>query len=351
MGAPGTTIGVVNHRVTAANKGNKLAMKHTRRITLAALLVFFTAPAWSAGTPAGTIIDNVASVNFDLGGANITQVSNLTTVTVVERLDVVVTLQSGQVLVAANDANRSLLFTVTNTGNGNEPFELAIDSTLLGDDFDPVPAVPAIYFDTDSSGDFTVGDVAYTLGVNDPVLAADASVDILLVNDIPGTVINGELGRSELTASSATGTGAPGDTFVGLGDGGLDAVVGATGGDDLVFGEYLVSDVQLSIVKSVAVADPFGGTQPTPGATLTYTVTVEVTSAGTATASVFSDAIPAFTTYVANSILLNGGNLTDALADDAGELDTSGAPTVVVRLGDLTLASGIQTVVFQVTID
>ena len=315
------------------------------------ILLFAVLPAWSAGTPAGTVIDNVASVNFDLGGVNITQVSNTTTVTVVERLDVVVTLQSGQVLVAASDTSRSLLFTVTNTGNGSEQFELLIDSTLLGDDFDPVPAVPAIYFDTDASGDFTVGDVAYSLGVNDPVLAADASVDILLVNDIPGTVINGELGRSELTASSATGTGTPGDTFVGLGDGGLDAVVGATGGDDSVFGEYLVSDVQLNIVKSVAVADPFGGTQPTPGATLTYTVTAEVTSTGTATASVFSDAIPAFTTYVANSILLNGGNLTDALADDAGELDSSGAPTVVVRLGDLTLASGIQTVVFQVTID
>ena len=36
---------------------------------------------------------------------------------------------------------------------------------------------------------------------------------------------------------------------------------------------------------------------------------------------------------------------------DAGELDTTGAPTVVVRLGDLTQADGIQTVEFQVTID
>jgi hypothetical protein len=34
-----------------------------------------------------------------------------------------------------------------------------------------------------------------------------------------------------------------------------------------------------------------------------------------------------------------------------GELDSSGAPTVIVRLGDLTLADGIQTVEFQVTID
>ena len=84
------------------------------------ILLFAVLPAWSAGTAAGTVIDNVASVNFDLGGVNITQVSNTTTVTVVERIDVVVTLQSGQVLVAASDTDRSLLFTVTNTGNGTE---------------------------------------------------------------------------------------------------------------------------------------------------------------------------------------------------------------------------------------
>ncbi len=321
------------------------------RLSVALLLMAASTSAWSAGTTAGTVIDNVASVNFDLGGTNITQNSNTVSITVVERIDVVVTLQSGQVLVAANDTDRSILFTLTNSGNGSEVFQLAIDSVLAGDDFDPVPAVPAIYFDTDTSGDFTVGDVAYAPGTNDPVLLADASIDILLVNDTPGTVVNGNLGRSELTATSATGTGAPGDTFVGLGDGGLDAVIGATGGESAVFGEYLVSDVQLSIVKSVMVSDQFGGTQPTPGATLTYTITVEVINTGTATAATFADTVPALSTFVANSIVLNGGNLTDAIDVDAGELDTNGAPTVVVRLGDLTQADGIQTVVFEVTID
>ena len=307
--------------------------------------------AWATGTAAGTAIDNVAIVNFDLGGVNTTQDSNTVTLRVLERLDVVVTLQSPQVIVAPNETNASLLFTVTNSGNGVDEFELFIDSNLAGDDFDPLPATPAIYFDSDSSGDFTVGDVAYVLGGNNPQLAADESVDILLVNNIPPGVVNNWLGRSELTATSTTGTGLPGETLVGLGDGGLDAVLGASGGTAAVIGEYLVSAVQMNIQKSVVVVNPLGGTEPTTGATLTYTVTLEVLNGGTATAGVFSDPIPQFSTYVANSILLNGGNLTDALADDAGELDTSGAPTVVVRLGDLTLASGIQTVVFQVTID
>ena len=305
----------------------------------------------AAGTPAGTVIDNTAQVDFDIAGTSVTVNSNTVSITVDERIDVVSTLQSGQVLVSSGDADRSVLFTVTNTGNGDEQFALAVESVLPGDDFDPVPAVPAIYFDTDASGDFSLGDVAYAPGSNDPQLAADESIDVLLVNDIPGTVGNGEIGRTQLTATAASGSGSPGDVFAGQGDGGVDAVVGASGGSDVDVGEYVVADVQLNVVKSVAVADPFGGTEPVPGATLTYTITVEVTNAGTATGAVFSDPVPTNTTYVASTITLNGGALSDATDADAGELDVSGLPAVVVRLGDLTQASGVQTVSFEVTID
>ena len=318
---------------------------------MASILIAMSNATWATGTPAGTVIDNVAIVNFDIGGVNSTQNSNTVTMTVLERLDVVVTLQSPQVLVTSNETNRSLLFTVTNTGNGNDEFELFIDSVLAGDDFDPLPATPAIYFDTDASGDFTAGDVAYVPAGNNPQLAADESVDMLLVNDMPPALTDGWLGRSQLMATSTAGSGLPGETLAGLGDGGLDAVVGGSGGTAAAFGEYLVSDVDINVLKSVLVSDPFGGTEPTTGATLTYTVTVEVLNGGTAAASVISDPIPQFSTYVADSLSLNGANLTDAIDVDAGELDTSGLPTVVVRLGDLTLADGIQTIEFQVTID
>lgn len=315
------------------------------------LAVLMAGSVLAAGTPAGTVISNVAEVTFNLNGTTTTQSSNVVSITVVERIDVLVTLQSSQALVAANDVDRSLLFTVTNSGNGSETMTLAINSNLTGDDFDPVPAVPAIYFDTDSSGDFSAGDVAYSPGTNDPVIAADASTDILLVNDIPGTVINGQLGRSELTATSTTGTGNPGDPFPGQGDFGTDAVIGNTGGQASVFGEYLVSDVQIDIVKSVLITDPFGNQDPLPGATMTYTVTVQVTNGGTATAATFNDAIPVNTTYTPNTIFLNTVLLTDAIDGDEGEYDPNGTPAVVVRFGDLTQARGIQTIEFQVTIN
>lgn len=318
---------------------------------LAVIGLFGAMPVLAAGTPAGTLIENTATVSFDLAGTPISLQSNTTTITVVERIDVVVTLQSSQLLVSPSAVDQAVLFRVTNTGNGNETFSLLIDSTLVGDDFDPVPAVPAIYFDSDGSGDFNVGDLAYDPGVNDPVLTADASVDVFLVNDIPGTALNGQVGFTQLTATSTTGTGVPGTSYAGLGDGGVDAIIGTTQGEAAAVGEYLISNVELSLVKTQAVADPFGGTEPVPGATITYTVTVEVTSAGIASASALSDPIPVYTTYVPDSIRLNAAAISDGADADAGELDTSGAPTVVVRLGDLTQADGIQTVVFQVTID
>jgi len=333
--------------VVAATKGSN-GLKKT---LFGLLLSMAPAIAFAVGTPVGTVIENTATVTFDLAGSQLTLQSNTTTVTVVELIDVAVTVQSTQLLVAANDTNQALLFRVTNTGNGTETFQLVIDSALGGDDFDPVPAVPPIYFDTDGSGDFNAGDVAYTPGANDPVLAADVAVDVFLVNDIPGGVANGESGLSQLTATSVTGTGAPGTEYAGQGDGGVDAIIGTSSGEDLDTGEYLVSDVQVNVVKAQVVADPFGGTEVIPGAVITYTITVEVLGTGTATASAVRDLIPTYTTYVPASITLNAAPLTDAIDADAGEFDTSGAPTVVVRLGDLTAVAGIQTVVFQVTID
>lgn len=317
----------------------------------ACALLPLSVSALAAGTPVGTIIQNTATVDFDLAGTPVTLQSNTTTLTVVERVDIAVTLQSPQLLVAPNDANQALLFTVTNLGNGTETFTLAIDSVLAGDDFDPVPSATPIYFDTDGSGDFSIGDQAYTAGTNDPVLVADASVDVFILNDIPGTAVNGNIGFSQLTATSQTGTGAAGTEYAGQGDGGVDAIIGTTGGEGQDVGEYLVSDVAIAVNKTQVVADPFGGAEALPGATITYTITVEVTNTGTATASVINDSIPMFTTYVPGSITLNAAVISDASDADAGEFDISGAPMIVVRLGDLTQADGIQTVVFEVTID
>jgi uncharacterized repeat protein (TIGR01451 family) len=326
-------------------------MKRLLAITMALAAYGFAHFALAVGTVAGTDIDNTAQVSYEVDGNPVSENSNTLTVTVAEILDVDVTLQSPQVLVSPGDSNQELLFTVTNVGNGSEAFALLINSALAGDDFDPTPATPSIYFDTDGSGDLSPGDTPYNPGTNDPVLSPDASVDILLANDIPAGVVDGDIGQSELTATAATGSGAPGDVVAGAGDNGVDAVVGANGASDADSGEYVVSDVELEALKSATVLDPFGGTQPVPAAQITYQVVVTVMGSGMATNTAVSDLIPPNTTYVPGSITLNGGALTDTPDGDAGAFIASGTPTVTVQLGDIDQASGPQTVTFSVVID
>ena len=160
--------------------------------------------------------------------------------------------------------------------------------------------------------------------------------------------MNGDRGDSQLTATSLTGTGAPGTVFPGLGDGGVDAMAGTSGGDGDDTGSYLVSDVSVAVIKSATVADPFGGIQPVPGATITYSVAVAVTGSGTAASIVITDPMPANTTYVPGSIALNAAPLTDAADADAAQF---AANQVTVSLGDIAGGSPTDTITFDVTID
>jgi uncharacterized repeat protein (TIGR01451 family) len=314
-------------------------MVRARWLSVAALAPL-SAPlfAHAAGTPAGTNIQNTAQVSYTVGSSTVTASSNTSTVRVAEMLDAVLTLASSTVQVSPGATAEELVFTLTNTGNGSETFN-------------PTLAVPAIYFDSDSSGDFSGPDVAYTAGANDPVLAADASVRLLVINNIPNTALNGNRGRSQLTAAAASGTGAPGTSFGFVGDGGVEAVAGTTGGDAVLFGEYLVADVQLSAVKTQSIVDQFGGQRPLPGARINYQIVVTHSGSGTATASGFSDLIPANTTYVTGSLQLNGAALSDTADGDAGTFVSAPAPEVRVTLGDLGGASGPQTIQFAVTIN
>lgn len=307
--------------------------------------------ARAVGVAAGTDIVNTAQVTYSVGSANATASSNTVTVKVAEILDVAVTRQSPtNISVTGGETRREIVFLVTNSGNGPEEFHLSMVSTMGGDDFNPTASTPSIYFDTDGSGDLSAADTAYSAGVNDPLLNADASVTVLIVNDIPTSVVDGNVGISSLTATARTGSGAPGTVFAGQGAGGTDALVGTSRATQEATGQYKVAGVAVNAAKSQAVVDRFGGNRPIPGATINYTVVVTVTGSGTATGAVFLDNIPANTTYVAGSLRLNSAVLTDGADADAGSFETTPNARVRVQLGDITSA-GSQTIQFAVTIN
>jgi uncharacterized repeat protein (TIGR01451 family) len=308
--------------------------------------------ALAVGVPAGTDITNIAEVTYAVGATNVTTSSNAVVVTVAEILDVVVTRQSPvNTAVSASATQQEIVFTVTNSGNGPEAFRLVMDSVIGADDFDPTPSTPSIYFDTDGSGDLSPGDTAYTAGTNDPLLNPDASVTVLVVNDIPGTVVDGNVGITRLTADARTGTGAPGTVYATQGAGGTDAVVGLSGALAAITGQYRVTGVTVSAVKTQAVVDQFGGTRALPTARINYTIAIQAVGTGSAANTIFSDNIPANTAYVPGTLRLNSTLLSDAPADDAGEFISTPAASVRVTLGNLTQASGTQTIQFAVTIN
>jgi uncharacterized repeat protein (TIGR01451 family) len=327
-------------------KGDLNEMKRLL-ITLAVLALWLPVQsALAVGTPAGTNIINKANVSFVVETTTVNQESNEVSVQVAEVLDATVQWQdSGNIQAKAGDTGKVATFLLTNSGNGNETFTLTVDNGVGGDQFDPLLA--GLYLDTNGNGQYDAGtDALYNPGVNDPALIADGSVHLFVVNDIPGTANDGDLGKSRLAAAAKTGTGAPGTAYPGAGDGGINAVIGSTGAVSVADATLQISAVDVTVIKSAVVADPFGGSEPVPTAVITYSIAITAAGSGTAASVIVTDTLPADTTYVNGSLKLNGAALTDAAGDDAGEVVGG---NLTVRLGDMQDAAG--TVTFQVTIN
>jgi uncharacterized repeat protein (TIGR01451 family) len=313
-----------------------------------ALLAALALPmqAEAAGTRAGSTISNTASASFDTGAGTTTVDSNRVDLLVDELLDVTVDSSNPADVPTTPGATGQLLtFSVTNNGNGIEAFSLTTIANAGGDDYDPV--VTQIYIDN-GDGLFDAGtDTLYTPGANDPSVDPDQGVTVFVLATTPGSGADGNRGIVSLVAAAKTGTGDPGDSFAGQGEGGGDAVVGTTGADGQDAGAFVVSAATVTLVKSAVVTNSLNTADPIPGATITYTIVATVAGSGSVSGLAISDDIPADTSYAPGSITLGGSALTDAADADAGDYNGT---RINVALG--TVAGGqTRTVTFRTTID
>ena len=313
-----------------------------------ALLAALALPmqAEAAGTRAGSTISNTASASFDTGAGTTTVDSNRVDLLVDELLDVTVDSSNpGDVPTTPGAQGQVLTFLVTNNGNGIEAFGLTTIANAGGDDYDPV--VSQIYIDN-GDGLFDAGtDTLYTPGANDPSLNPDQGVTVFVIATTPGSVADGNRGIVSLVAAAKTGTGDPGDSFAGQGEGGGDAVVGSTGADGQDAGTFVVSAATVTLVKSAVVTNSLNTADPIPGATITYTIVATVAGSGSVSGLAITDDIPADTSYAPGSITLGGSALSDAVDADAGNYNGT---RINVALG--TVAGGqTRTVTFRTTID
>ena len=324
------------------------------------LTVLLPLSALAEGTPAGTRISNEAVLQFEMAGAPQQALSNTNAVTVQELINVAAVWQDAANISAASPALEQVLtYRVRNTGNGLESFTLGINNSPPGsDEFDPFN--PRIHIDgnNNNSYDGPLLDPLYTPGSNDPQLDANGndSVVLFVLNDIPAGLADGETGDSRLTVQSTTAGAAgsvAGTILPGLGDSGADAVVGSSSAVASARGSYQVvnTPIDVSITKSARVISDgqscnSAPCHPVPGATIRYTLQIDVSGTGTAENLEITDSIPANTRYTPSSITLDSTPVTDNPGDDPGSFsgnlvsvdlgNTSGPANFVITL-DVTI--------------
>jgi uncharacterized repeat protein (TIGR01451 family) len=315
--------------------------------------------ALAAGTIAGTTVTSTAYVSYTLGGAGSSMKSVTTSFTVDRVVNVVVTKNSDANTSPASD-NAAASFLVSNMSNTTIRFSLAAVSKATNTwTMNNV----RIYRDNNDSGAWDGGDTLYADAGTFGDIATGTSVTILIVADTPSSTTIGEAAAYDLTATAvdagtlhvSTQTSGPNTTGV---DTVFLDVAGSAVGDGARDGKHSAATaftvnaaaLNVNMNKTVTILDQWGGNLPIPGATLRYTIGVTVTGGGTAVNVVISDPLPMNTSYVANSLRLNNTALTDASDTDAGDVGVTTANTVTVKLGDLTSASPLQTITFDVKI-
>jgi hypothetical protein len=353
-------------------------LNQTRLMSLIGVLVLFSTSmsAHALGTLAGVTISNTATIDYSVGGVGQTGiesapagnstpgvgngtptdfiVDNKVIVTVAEVSDGAAPATPGQAA-PPPVGTEVLLFTVTNSGNETQDYELVASNLAAAqtapftapvtDDSD-VTAPFTMYIDSDSSGDYSAGDAAiptsggvYYLDEMTP----DETRNVLVVAAIPGTLVDGNVAVVSLVAITRDGNGAAAMGAVTTNDdatadnpaaidvvfadaAGTDDATGARDGQHSDRDAFVMASAQISIQKTAATLwwNPAGTGNPTvanpkaiPGAYVQYTVVISnaAAAAASATLTTITDALAATLAIDPDLIVAGTGNPTNAAGD------------------------------------
>ena len=344
---------------------------------LAALVLLVPGAAQAVGTPAGTVISNNATLDFQVGGVSQPTVTSVAdTFKVDAKVDFTIAANSDGVSnsVASGGASDTywIAFDVTNVGNvgldlgfgttypgGNDWDQNVLKIVLDVNDNDIYESA----IDTDTFIDeWPVGNVNSVFVVAQAI-PARADGDISNITLTVTAYYNGGAGQGALVVAD---TGGDNDS----GPNGIDWVRADTGNDGLeaATDAFLVSGATLTVTKSSTVIwDPINiSTNPIaiPGARISFTITVTHTAGSTATEITITDQMPANVTYSSDGItVINSGGApggTFGLSNGGGaggcpEVGNAcgwfdGADTVIVNGITLDL-NEVTEMIFNATID
>lgn len=339
-----------------------------------ALVALTTAPAYATtGTTAGTQITNTVTVNYKVGGVDQVQEEASNTFTVDRVIDFVITeVGSTQTSVSPGETQAVTVFQATN--NSNTAIDIGLSATqqsggasaFLGgtDTFDSTNT--KIYIDVNGDGLLDAGDQLVTY-IDE--LAAGATVQLLVVSDIPVTQTNGDIATVILTgtakeAGTANTEGAIITQTAGADDANNMDTVFADGAGaidssrDGVFSardDYAVLAAQFDVFKlSRIVSDPINGTndpKAIPGATVEYCIAVTNAADGAeATNVIITDVVPGDLTYSSTFGVKVGGSYDGSSCTAGSDTGSFDGTTVSGEITSLP-SPGNSTLVFQATIN
>ena len=325
-----------------------------------------SAPAFAAGTAAGTVISNEVTVSYEVASVPQADATASNDITVDRKVDLsVARVDNTATQVVPNAVAQPVSFTIENLSNATLDFELTASQTASGsaagisgtDSFDVT--APITYYLDDGDGVFDAGD---TLITHLDALAPDIQVRVHAVaTSVPSGLANGSIASLTLTATAKEN-----DNGTGLGSN-LSQAATNTAGVDTIFADgagatdaardaafsatddYAVFTATLSAAKSSRiVSGDFGTGAAIPGAVVEYCVAVTNAPGGAAASNItISDTVPTEVTYDAAFGVKVGG--ADCLTPGAGSGSQSGG---VVSGTIANLAAGTaQTLIFRATIN
>ena len=310
----------------------------------AMLTIVFPSSVLATGTPADTDINNMATINYDVGGTSIVVESSPTgnattgagggTPTFFE-VDQMVNLvvaepTGGYEPGVAGSTTAVLTYTVANTGN--DTFDFNLDGLDLSgvadphgagnDDLDGV-TINGIYVDSDGpgptgggyvSGAHTYDSAADTATFIDD-LPQDQMINVYMVCTIPNTATDGQVAvmmlraearrasdNADLTETSGADTTNAVDTvFADIDGDGAGANDTARNSEEVENDAFLIQAPSLTVAKtSQVIWDPWNnGANPKaiPNAYVRYTITITNNGAAAATLTSLSDVLQAEVTF------------------------------------------------------
>lgn len=357
-----------------------------RLMAFTAISAVLAGTAWANGTTAGQTINNTATIGYSVGGVQQPDVNSNQASFVVDMLVnlSVAELGGSATVVVPGATGQVTTFTVTNTSNAVLDFRLLPSQSADGatTKFGGTDAGTATNVHAYVDNGDNVFNAADDTAIYIDQLAADGSIKVFLVADMPFGVANGGAIGITLTAFAASAANAAqmGSDLV--------ATPGADtpGAMDIVFGdaagasdssrdgsysdsdEYRVASATMSITKQARViSDPVNGTtnpRSVPGAIIEYCIVMQNSGSVSATTLQISDNVPTHTTFVSGSIRSAGtvtsgscnadGAIEDDDASDSGEPDTAvgSYSTGLVAVTLAAVAAGeTRTALFRATID